>query len=288
MDVRKTAETGAWTSIFAYGLLTAAKLAVGSYAGSSSLTADGLNNLTDVMASVAILVGLRIAGKPRDANHPYGHSRAEAVATLVGSFIMATVGVQVLRTSIVSLVSPDAARVPDIWALWTGLVTAGVMLGVHLYNRGLAKRTNSMAIAALSKDNLADALVSVGVVIGIVGARLGQPWFDPLVALLIGGIICKTALEIFFQASHVVTDGFDPAKLKKYRDTVLGVAGVAAVTDMKARFQGNDVIVEVTVGVHPELNVVDSHEIANEIEYRMKRKHDVKTTLVHVEPYAGG
>lgn len=288
MDVRKTAETGAWTSIFAYGLLTAAKLAVGSYAGSSSLTADGLNNLTDVMASVAILVGLRIAGKPRDANHPYGHSRAEAVATLVGSFIMATVGVQVLRTSIVSLVSPDAARVPDIWALWTGLVTAGVMLGVHLYNRGLAKRTNSMAIAALSKDNLADALVSVGVVIGIVGARLGQPWFDPLVALLIGGIICKTALDIFFQASHVVTDGFDPAKLKKYRDTVLGVAGVAAVTDMKARFQGNDVIVEVTVGVHPELNVVDSHEIANEIEYRMKRKHDVKTTLVHVEPYAGG
>lgn len=288
MDVRKTAETGAWTSIFAYGLLTAAKLAVGSYAGSSSLTADGLNNLTDVMASVAILVGLRIAGKPRDANHPYGHSRAEAVATLVSSFIMATVGVQVLRTSIVSLVSPDAARVPDIWALWTGLVTAGVMLGVHLYNRGLAKRTNSMAIAALSKDNLADALVSVGVVIGIVGARLGQPWFDPLVALLIGGIICKTALDIFFQASHVVTDGFDPAKLKKYRDTVLGVAGVAAVTDMKARFQGNDVIVEVTVGVHPELNVVDSHEIANEIEYRMKRKHDVKTTLVHVEPYAGG
>lgn len=288
MDVRKTAETGAWTSIFAYGLLTAGKLAVGSYAGSSSLTADGLNNLTDVMASVAILVGLRISGKPRDANHPYGHSRAEAVATLVSSFIMATVGVQVLRTSIVSLVSPDAARVPDIWALWTGLVTAGVMLGVHLYNRGLAKRTNSMAIAALSKDNLADALVSVGVVIGIVGARLGQPWFDPLVALLIGGIICKTALDIFFQASHVVTDGFDPAKLKKYRDTVLGVAGVAAVTDMKARFQGNDVIVEVTVGVHPELNVVDSHEIANEIEYRMKRKHDVKTTLVHVEPYAGG
>src|SRR5690625_2652406 len=173
MDGRKLAETGAWTSMLAYGLLTAIKLVVGTHAGSSSLTADGLNNLTDVMASVAILVGLRIAGKPRDANHPYGHSRAEAVATLVSSFIMATVGVQVLRTSIVSLVSPDAARVPDIWALWTGLVTAGVMLGVHLYNRGLAKRTNSMAIAALSKDNLADALVSVGVVIGIVGARLG-------------------------------------------------------------------------------------------------------------------
>lgn len=286
MDGRKLAETGAWTSMLAYGLLTAIKLVVGTHAGSSSLTADGLNNLTDVVASVAILIGLRISGKPRDANHPYGHSRAEAVATLVTSFIMASVGIQVLRTSVVSLLSEDASRVPDVWALWTGLLTAGVMLGVHLYNKGLAKRTNSMAIEALSKDNLADALVSVGVVVGIVGARLGRAWLDPFVALVIGGIICKTALDIFLQASHVVTDGFDPTKLKKYRATVLDVAGVAAVTDMKARFQGNDIIVEVTVEVHPELNVVDSHEIADEIEYRMRRRHDVETTLVHVEPHA--
>lgn len=287
MDGRKLAETGAWTSILAYGVLTAIKLAVGAYAASSSLTADGLNNLTDVVASVAVLVGLRISGKPRDADHPYGHSRAEHVATLVTSFIMASVGVQVLWTSFVSLVGRKARSVPDVSALWTAMLTAGVMLGVHLYNRRLAKRTGSMAVGALAEDNLADALVGAGVVIGVAGARWGVSWLDPFVALVIGVLICRTAVGIFLQASHVVTDGFDPKKLDKYRSTVLDVAGVAAVTDMKARFQGNDVIVEVTVAVDPELSVVDSHEIADEIEHRMQRKHDVKTTLVHVEPYAG-
>lgn len=288
MDGRKLAETGAWTSLLAYGLLTAIKLVVGFYAASSSLTADGLNNLTDAVASVTILIGLRISGKPRDSNHPYGHSRAEAVATLVTSFIMATVGIQVLRTSVVSLLNTEVSPVPDVWALWTGVLAAGVMFVVHLYNRELGRRTNSMAIEALSKDNLADALVSVGVVIGIVGARLGRPWLDPFVALVIGGIICKTALDIFLQASHVVTDGFDPTKLNIYRKTVLDVAGVVAVTDMKARFQGNDIVVDVTVEVDPELNVVDSHEIADEIEHRMRRRHDVGTTHVHVEPHADG
>lgn len=287
MDGRRLAETGAWTSILAYGVLTAIKWTVGTYAGSFSLAADGLNNLTDVAASVAILVGLRISGKPRDADHPYGHSRAEHVATLVTSFIMASVGVQVSWTSFASLLSPAASSVPEVWALWTAILTAGVMFGVHLYNRRLAARTKSMAIGALAKDNLADALVSTGVVAGIAGARWGLPWLDPLVALIIGVLICKTAAGIFLEASHVVTDGFDPKKLDKYRSTVLDVAGVAAVTDMKARFQGNDVIVEVTVEVDPELSVVDSHEIADEIEHRMQRKHDVKTTLVHVEPYAG-
>lgn len=285
MDGRKLAERGARTSLVAYGLLTAMKLGVGFYAGSSSLAADGFHNLTDVVGAVAILIGLTISGKPPDENHPYGHSRAETVATLVSSFIMMSVGVQVLRTSVASLFDANVAPSPDIWAVWAGMLAAATMFGVHRFNRGLAKRANSLAMEALAKDNFADALVSVGAVIGIVGARLGWSWLDPLVALVIGGVICGTAWKIFLRASHVVTDGFDPPTLDEYRQTVLDIEGVAAVTDMKARFQGNDVVVDVTVEVHPGLNVVDSHDIADEIEHRMRRRHDVETTHVHVEPH---
>lgn len=288
MDERKLAERGAWTSLIAYGILAAIKLAVGFFAVSSSLTADGFNNLTDLVSSAAILVGLRISGKPRDEDHPYGHSRAETVATLVASFIMVTIGIQVLRTSLTSLFSDDVAPSPEIWAVWTGALAAVTMFSVYRYNRSLAKRINSLAVEALAKDNFSDALVSVGAVIGIVGARLGRPWLDPFVALIIGGVICRTAWGIFRKASHIVTDGFDPPTLDEYRQTVLDVDGVAAVTDMKARFQGNDVVVDVTVEVHPELNVVDSHDIADEIEYRMRRRHDVETTHVHVEPHVEG
>lgn len=278
------AERGAWLSLAVYGLLTLVKLAVSGWAGSSSLRADGLNNLTDVASSVAVLAGLRIAGKPRDANHPYGHSRAEAVATLVTSFIMVTVGLQVVYSSLVRFSISEPVRPPEAWAAWTALLTTAGLLGLCAYNRTLARRVNSLALYALSRDNLADALISGATVLAVVAARTGLVWLDPLVAMAIGAIICKNAWSTFSAASHVVTDGFDQKTLERYRETVLEVEGVCAVNDIKARYQGSAVAVDVTVAVRPDLNVVDSHRIADQIEGRLQQFHQVEAVHVHVEP----
>lgn len=92
----KQSEKGAWLSLFAYILLSAVKLFIASVSGSQALLADGLNNSTDIIASLAILTGLKISRRPPDSNHSYGHFRAETVAALIASFIMIAVGLQVL------------------------------------------------------------------------------------------------------------------------------------------------------------------------------------------------
>ena len=102
----RAGEKGAWLSIGAYIFLSAMKLIVGYIGMSAALKADGLNNTTDIIASIAVLIGLRISQRPPDVNHQYGHLRAETIASLVASFIMMVVGLQVLSTSIRSLFEP--------------------------------------------------------------------------------------------------------------------------------------------------------------------------------------
>src|SRR5690606_4322612 len=109
----KSGEKGAWISIFAYLFLAGVKLLVGYIGNSEALWADGLNNSTDVVASIAILIGLRISQKPPDQNHRYGHYRAETIASLLASFIMVAVGLQVLFSTITNMLDGNIAR-PDM------------------------------------------------------------------------------------------------------------------------------------------------------------------------------
>jgi cation diffusion facilitator family transporter len=281
--VYEHAEKGAWLSIAAYIGLSIFKLMVGTIANSEALRADGFNNLTDIIASVAVLIGLKISKKPRDENHPYGHSRAENIASLVASFIMIVIGIQVLFEAAYSIFYVKETA-PDLLAAWVAVAGAIIMFGIYMYNRRLAARLKSHALKAVAKDNLSDALVSIGAVVGIVGAQFDLRWLDPLAALIVGIIICKTAVEIFKEASHLLTDGFEEEKLMEYKEAIESVSGVNRVADLRARMQGNHVLIDVTVKVDPSLSVVKSHFIADEIEEKMKKKYKIHTTFVHIEP----
>lgn len=279
----KQSEKGAWLSIAAYIFLSLVKIAIGYSAGSKALVADGFNNTTDIVASAAVLIGLKIARKPPDHDHPYGHFRAETISALIASFIMASVSLQVLWQAVHSLLYAQTSA-PDPMAAWTALFGAACMLLVYRYNKRLAVRANSQALMAAAKDNLSDAYVSIGVVVGVIGSQFGLPWLDPLAALLVGIMIAKTAWEIFAQSSLNLTDGFDERKLEAIRATAAATPGVKAIRDIKARTHGNNVLVDVVVLVDPKLNVVQSHNISDEIEKRMLKKHKVWGAHVHVEP----
>lgn len=283
-DEIKQGEKGAWVSIGAYLALSALKLGAGYWFLSGALVADGFNNLTDIVASVAVLVGLRISQKPPDKDHPYGHFRAETIAALVASFIMATVGVQVLISAVKSLFASEY-HVPNLMSAWVALFSAVCMAGVYIYNRRLATRINNQALLAASKDNLSDALVSTGAAIGIIGAQFGLPWLDPVAALVVGAIICKTAWEIFYSSTHALTDGFDENELTTLRSTIEKTKGVKSIKDIKARIHGSLVLVDVIVQVDPGLTLIESHRISDEIEHRMGRKHNIMSVHVHVEPH---
>ncbi|MEX2416753.1 MAG: cation diffusion facilitator family transporter [Paenibacillaceae bacterium] len=279
----KLGEKGVWISILSYIFLSIFKVSAGYFFHSEALYADGLNNTTDIIASVAVLIGLKISRRPADQNHRYGHYRAETIAALVASFIMMSVGLLVLYKSVNTFFADSIVK-PDLLTAWVAIFSASVLLMVYLYNIKLAKKINSSAIKAVALDNRSDALVSIGAFAGIIGARIGWTWLDPIAAIGVGLIICKTAVDIFRDASHALTDGFDEKVLKVYKKTIETVTGVKKVQDIKARIHGNNVLLDVTIIVDADLNVVQSHDISDNIEKRMDLIHQVDHVHIHVEP----
>jgi cation diffusion facilitator family transporter len=279
----KMGERGVIISIIAYICLSSLKLVVGYSANSEALKADGLNNATDIIASVAVLIGLKVSQKPADKDHPYGHWKAETVASMVASFIMIVVGIQVLYGAISSVFASEH-EAPDLISAWTGIFCAIVMFFVYRYNKNLSRKINSQGLMAAAKDNLSDALVSIGTVIGIIGSQFALPWLDPLTAVIVGLLICKTAFDIFRDASHHLTDGYDTDKIQSYKDTVLSQYGVKGVKDIKARNYGNNSVVDIVILVNSNLGIRDAHDISTKVEEVLKTQHGVYDVHVHVEP----
>lgn len=283
-DNLKQGEKGAWISILAYFFLSVAKLITAHTGNSEALRADGLNNATDVVASIAVLIGLKISRKPPDEDHHYGHYRAETIASLFAAFIMMSVGLQVIYDTIKKIITSEATQ-PDMMTAWFALGAAIIMYVVYRYNLALARKIESSSLYAAAQDNRSDALVSIGAFVGIYGAQFQLFWLDPLAGFVVGLIICKTAWEIFKDATHTLTDGFDENKLEKISDSIAKVPDVKEVYDVKGRIHGNQTFMDITILVDPALNVRESHAITERIEQFLAKKHNIYHAHIHIEPY---
>lgn len=277
-------EKGAYISIIAYIFLATLKLIIGYIGHSKGLWADGLNNSTDIVASIAVLIGLKISKRPADDNHLYGHHRAETVASLVSAFIMATVGFNVITNAITSFFVQENEEL-SLFTAYAALFSAIFMYGIYRYNRSLSKKTKSAALHAVAQDNLSDALVSIGALVGILGAKMGINWLDTVAALIVGLVICKTAWDIFRDSSLSLTDAFDKELLQDINETISKTDGVKEISEIKARMHGNEILVEATIHVDPFLTVIESHDITVHVDKNLLETHDIKQALIHIEPY---
>ncbi|AQQ52533.1 cation diffusion facilitator family transporter [Planococcus lenghuensis] len=277
-------EKGAWLSIGAYLFLSAVKLIAGYTGDSEALRADGFNNLSDIIASVAVLIGLRISQRPPDENHHYGHLRAETISSLFASFVMGLIGLQVLYSAFMNLLHPTD-EIPSFFTAAVAFFSAVIMYGVYRFNIKLSRQIDSSAVKAAAYDNRSDALVSIGAGIGITGAVLGFPILDAITAILVALIILKTAVDIFREAVHALTDGFDEDEVETLSFLIRKVPGVLVLRDFKGRTHGNTMFVDLTVEVDPSLNVVQSHRITEEIEQKIHRVNPACIIHVHIEPF---
>ena len=279
----KLGERGAMISIIAYLVLSVLKLVIGYLSDSAALKADGLNNTTDIIASIAVLVGLRLSQRPPDKDHGYGHWKSETIASMIASFIMLAVGIQVLNEAVSSMFQ-GGQETPHIGAAYVGVFSAIVMYFVYRYNKKIATQINSTAVLAAAKDNISDAWVSIGTAIGIFGSQLGMPWLDTLTALIVGLLICKTAWDIFKQASYELSDGFDVEKIKTYQDVIAKVNGVKGIKTIKGRFYGNNEVIDIVILVNSTLNIREAHNVATLVETVLIEDYGVYDVHVHVEP----
>ena len=279
----KLAEQGALLAIVTYILLSTAKLIAGSMLHSSSLTADGFNNISDIVANIAVLIGLRMARKPADIDHKFGHWKIEALASLVTSLIMFFVGLDVLFETVQKIISKQVTAIDPLGAI-VGFISAIIMTGVYFYNKKLAKRAHSKALEAAAKDNLSDAITSLGTSVAIIASALNYPLVDHLVAIIITFFILKTAYDIFMESSFSLSDGFDESLLQDYKQAILEIPKIIRVKSQRGRTYGSNIYLDIILEMNPDLSVYESHEIADQVENMLKERFGVFDIDIHIEP----
>ena len=279
----KLAEQGALLAIVTYILLSTAKLIAGSMLHSSSLTADGFNNISDIVANIAVLIGLRMARKPADMDHKFGHWKIEDLASLVTSLIMFFVGLDVLFETVQKIISKQVTAIDPLGAI-VGFISAIIMTGVYLFNKKLAKRANSKALEAAAKDNLSDAITSLGTSIAIIASALNYPLVDQLVAIIITFFILKTAYDIFMESSFSLSDGFDESLLQDYKQAILEIPKITQVKSQRGRTYGSNIYLDIILEMNPDLSVYESHEIADQVEDMLMERFGVFDIDIHIEP----
>ena len=279
----KLAEQGALLAIVTYILLSTAKLIAGSMLHSSSLTADGFNNISDIVANIAVLIGLRMARKPADMDHKFGPWKIEDLASLITSLIMFFVGLDVLFETVQKIISKQVTAIDPLGAI-VGFISAIIMTGVYLFNKKLAKRANSKALEAAAKDNLSDAITSLGTSIAIIASALNYPLVDQLVAIIITFFILKTAYDIFMESSFSLSDGFDESLLQDYKQAILEIPKITQVKSQRGRTYGSNIYLDIILEMNPDLSVYESHEIADQVEEMLMERFGIFDIDIHIEP----
>lgn len=279
----RIAKRGPIVSIVAYLVISIAKLIFGYSFHSNSLIADGFNNLSDIVGNVALLFGLHLASQPADANHKFGHWKFEDLSSLITSFIMFIVGFQVLIQTLQAIFFGKETAIDPLGAI-VGVISALIMLLVYAYNKHLSKRVKSSALVAASKDNLSDAITSIGTSIAIVAASLNLPIIDRIAAIVITFFILKTANDIFMQSAFSLSDGFDNKHLKKYEAAILEIPKITAVKSQRGRTYGSNVYLDIVLEMNPDLSVYESHAITEQVEQLLSERFAVYDIDIHVEP----
>lgn len=279
----RIAKRGPIVSIVAYLVISIAKLIFGYSFHSNSLVADGFNNLSDIVGNVALLFGLHLASQPADANHKFGHWKFEDLSSLITSFIMFIVGFQVLIQTLQAIFFGKETAIDPLGAI-VGVISALIMLLVYAYNKRLSKRVKSSALVAASKDNLSDAITSIGTSIAIVAASLHLPIIDRIAAIVITFFILKTAYDIFMQSAFSLSDGFDNKHLKKYEAAILEIPKITAVKSQRGRTYGSNVYLDIVLEMNPDLSVYESHAITEQVEQLLSERFAVYDIDIHVEP----
>ena len=275
-----------WNTMIGNILLTVVKAGVGIISGSSALVADALHSASDIATTVVVLYSMRIATLPPDPEHPYGHGRAESIGAKVLSVILVLVGLSMGVSSIRQLWAGTYA-IPGRLALWAILLSIVVKEGMYRYTVAVGKKINSTALVADALHHRSDAFSSVAAFVGVIGARLGYPVFDPLAAAVVAVFIVKMGIQIFRSSLDELMDAQVHGNLRaEVHQYATGIPGVQHVDEVRIRRYGPQYIVDLKVSVDRHLTVREGHEIAAHVKGKLRDSLPfVGDVLVHVNPY---
>ncbi|MDP3014329.1 MAG: cation diffusion facilitator family transporter [Candidatus Subteraquimicrobiales bacterium] len=279
---KRAAYLGIWGNLG----LALLKFFAGIVGKSQAVIADAVNTLADIFTDIITIFSLKVAKKPVDTEHPYTHGKAEAIsALLVGLFIIGT-GIFIFSAAVRSIIIRSFAK-PELIALLAALLTVLVKEGMFSYVYKIGRKLNSPAILAKAKDHRSDILASLSVLIGVSVARLGFPFFDPMAAGIVSLFIVRIGYLTSFHAFHQLMDTLpDETILKEITKVAEKVKGVEHANEVRARYAGQFLLVDIKVDIDPKITVEEGHTIAKEVKLKVLEKiSEVVDVMVHVNPH---
>lgn len=279
----------------AVNLLLAVLKAVGGILGNSrALVADAAHSASDVVSSIAVLVGIRAAQKPPDSEHPYGHGKSENVATLIVAILLVVVGFEIIYNAIVSLMEGTAQNYTTMIALYIIIFSIVVKEVLFQYKYRLGTKIKSPALIADAWHHRSDAISSVvalvGIGLSIIGTAYGIPYLgylDPVASAIIALIIMYMGFQLAKDAVSMTLEVvLNEDETREMRKTVVEIDKVRQIDRLIARSHGSYVIIDIKISVDADITVEEGHHVARIVKQTLLKNHEeVKDVNVHVNPY---
>jgi cation diffusion facilitator family transporter len=269
-------------------VLSVFKLIAGLVAHSNAMISDAIHSASDVFSTIVVVIGIRLAAKESDKDHPYGHERLECVAAIVLAGILCATGCWIGIQAFSNIISGNYEElvVPGVLAMVAAVISILTKEGMFWYTKENAKRINSGALMADAWHHRSDALSSVGALIGIAGARMGLPIMDSIASLVIFFFIVKASYDIFMDAVDKMVDHCCDAQTEAaIYERIIMQEDVLEVNLLQTRIFGNKIYVDIEIGVDGSYSLWKAHSIAEAVHDDIEAHFpQVKHIMVHENP----
>lgn len=274
-----------WIILFANIGVAILKIAIGSIIKSASMTADGFHSISDGTSNIVGLIGISIASKPKDKEHPYGHKKFEVISGLFIGAMLLFIGGKIIFEGISKFQNPVEPTI-TIGSLLVLILTLIVNIFVCTYEYRIGKKLNSYILVSDSLHTKSDIFVSIGVLLTLVGVRLGLPAIiDPIASLVVAGFILHASYEIFKSTIDVLVDKaiVDEEAIKHI---LKSFNEIKDVHNIRSRGSENDVHIDMHIMVEPNITVEKSHKLNHDIEESIRKNINKSSqVIIHIEPF---
>lgn len=281
----KIAEKWAVIGVVGNILLSIVKFGAGILGNSSAMIADAIHSASDIFASFFVYIGLKIAQKPADENHPYGHHKAEVVTTLIVGVMLWIAGYEIVKSA-VGIIRTGSFEVPKTIALVAAILSIVVKELMYRFTYRAGVEINSPSTIANAMDHRSDAFSSVATLIGVGGAMLGFSILDPLAGIVVSLFIFKMGYEIICEAvKQIMDENAEDEKLDDVTDLSLGVEGVLATHGVRIRRSGSVYLVDMDIVVESSITIKEAHDICEKVRDTIfTNLEKINEVRVHIDP----
>lgn len=282
----------AWVSLVSNLVLTLIKIIFGLIFHSTALVADGVHNGGDVIASIATIGSMKLSNHPADREHPYGHGKAEDISTAFISIILIGAASFLTYEAVKALFGPISSV--SIWAFAAAVVSAVWKWFLYVYTKKSADRYHSKSLHATAADHLADIYASIAAALGLgiswIGSILHIPYThygDPVAGIVVSILILRIAIIMIIKATNVLMESsVDETEQENYRKVFLSFQEVKKIDILRAREQGNVVLIDAQIRIPASFNIQEGDDLTEAIRTKMLRNYpNVEEVLIHINPW---